>query len=102
MAAPKGTRPPNAGKGRRKGVPNKVTQLAKDAIAAFCEDNAAELQGWLKRISRQKRFGAQAAIDTYLRVLEYHLPKLGRVEHTGKDGGELTVTIKAEPLDENL
>jgi hypothetical protein len=33
MAAAKGTRPPNAGIGRPKGIPNKTTQAAKDAIA---------------------------------------------------------------------
>ena len=30
-------KPPNAGKGRIKGVPNKNTRLAKDAIAAAAE-----------------------------------------------------------------
>lgn len=32
MAAPKGTRPPNAGKGRQKGVPNKISVDLKAAI----------------------------------------------------------------------
>jgi hypothetical protein len=32
MAAAKGTRPPNAGKGRKAGVPNKVTKDLKDMI----------------------------------------------------------------------
>lgn len=32
MAAVKGTRPPNAGKGRKKGVPNKVTGELKTMI----------------------------------------------------------------------
>jgi hypothetical protein len=32
MAAAKGTRPPNAGKGRPKGVPNKTTAALKDLI----------------------------------------------------------------------
>ena len=31
MPAAKGTRPPNAGKGRPKGVPNKVTTSAREA-----------------------------------------------------------------------
>lgn len=37
MPAAKGTRPPNAGKGRQAGVPNKVTTAAKDAIAMAAE-----------------------------------------------------------------
>ncbi len=32
MAAVKGTRPPNAGKGRKKGTPNKLTGQLKDMI----------------------------------------------------------------------
>ena len=38
MAAAKGTRPPNAGKGRRKGVPNKVTGELKDMILQALSD----------------------------------------------------------------
>lgn len=34
MGARKGHRPPNAGKGRKKGVPNKVTGELKDMILA--------------------------------------------------------------------
>lgn len=34
MGAAKGTRPPAAGKGRKKGVPNKVTTALKDMILA--------------------------------------------------------------------
>ena len=90
MAAPKGKRPPNAGKGRPKGVPNKSTGRAKEAIARFCEDNAKELQSWLTEISAT--VGAQAAMDTYLKVLEYHLPKLGRTEHTGEGGGAIVIS----------
>jgi hypothetical protein len=33
-------------------------------------------------------------------LLEYHVPKLARHEHTGKDGGPMVV--KAGPLDERL
>ena len=40
-----GRKPPNAGKGRVKGVPNKVTKAAKDAIAL-----AAEGLGGTKRL----------------------------------------------------
>lgn len=34
MAAAKGTKPPNAGKGRKKGTPNKVTGELKEMILA--------------------------------------------------------------------
>lgn len=37
MAAAKGTRPPNAGIGRKAGIPNKTTMAAKEAIALAAE-----------------------------------------------------------------
>lgn len=40
--------PPNAGKGRKKGVPNKVTQTAKEAIAMLADGMTGELQDWLR------------------------------------------------------
>lgn len=39
MAAPKGTLPPAAGKGRKKGVPNKVTKELKDMILQALDDS---------------------------------------------------------------
>lgn len=50
MAAAKGTRPPNAGKGRQKGVPNKSTMAAKEAIALAAEGlgGTARLVAWAK------------------------------------------------------
>lgn len=37
MAAAKGTKPPNAGKGRKPGVPNKVTAALKDMVLQALE-----------------------------------------------------------------
>ena len=50
MAAAKGTRPPNAGKGRKAGVPNKVTTAAKSAIeqAAQGLGGVPRLMAWAK------------------------------------------------------
>ena len=38
MAATKGTKPPNAGKGRAKGVPNKLTADLKEMILGALDD----------------------------------------------------------------
>jgi hypothetical protein len=38
MAAAKGTKPPNAGKGRPKGIPNKVTGALKDMILTALDE----------------------------------------------------------------
>ena len=79
------------GPGRPKGLPNKSTQAAREAIAAFVDGNADRLQGWLDEIAAEK--GAQAAFDCFAALLEYHVPKLARQEITGKDDGPVKVQI---------
>lgn len=39
MGAPKGTRPPSAGKGRKKGTPNKVTSTLKEMVLQALRDS---------------------------------------------------------------
>ena len=84
-------KPPNAGKGRRKGVPNKATANAREAIARFVDGNASRLQGWLDEIYEDK--GPMAAFECVKDLIEYHVPKLARTEITGKDQGPLVVEI---------
>lgn len=51
---PKGTekpKPPNAGKGRVAGVPNKVTSMAKEAMAKLADGMAPEVQVWLRQVA---------------------------------------------------
>jgi len=79
------------GGGSRKGSPNKATQAAREAIAAFVDGNADRLQGWLDEIAREK--GAQAAFDCFSTLLEYHVPKLARQEITGENNGPVKVQI---------
>lgn len=82
-------KPPNAGKGRVKGVPNKATADARAAIALFVDTNASRLQGWLDSIASDPKKGPEVAYRCVLDLLEYHVPKLARTELTGKDGTEL-------------
>ena len=79
------------GPGRPKGLPNKATQAAREAIAAFVDGNANRLQGWLDQIAEEK--GPQAAFDCFSTLLEYHVPKLARQEITGQDNGPVKVQI---------
>jgi phage terminase large subunit len=85
--------PPNAGKGRVKGVPNKATAKAHEAIAAFVDANAERLQEWLDQIARES---PKDAFNAFLALVEYHVPKMARVEHTGKDGEAIQSRVTVE------
>lgn len=84
--------------GSRKGIPNKSTALAREAIARFVDGNADRLQEWLDLIAETE--GPKAAFQCFMDVVEYHVPKLARTELTGENGGP--VVIQATPLDERL
>jgi len=77
----------NRGLGRKKGVPNKATALAREAIAKLVDGNAERLQEWLDQIAKQD--GPKAAFQCLTDLLEYHIPKLARSEITGKDGSPI-------------
>lgn len=74
--------------GRAPGTPNKATADVREAIAAFASANVEQMGEWLNAIEDPAK-----KMDLYLRAIEYHIPKLARQEHTGKDGKELTVVL---------
>lgn len=84
--------PPNAGKGRKKGSVNKATQDVKQAISIFAEGNVHKLEEWLETIANgdgdQVKPDPAKAADLFLKVIEYHIPKLARteVDHKSTDG----------------
>lgn len=79
----KGGKRENAG--RPKGVGNKSTELAREAIAKFVDDNSERLQGWLDEIANES---PEKAFNCVKDLLEYHVPKLSRtdVQNLDKDG----------------
>lgn len=80
MAQPKGkTGNPN---GRPKGIANKKTIQAREAIALFVEGNVDRLHGWLDKIAEES---PMAAFDRFMDVVEYHIPKLARQETQNLD-----------------
>ena len=81
-----------AGPGRPKGVVNKSTSNAREAIARFVDGNAHRVQQWLDAIAKEN--GPLMAFRCYTDMIEYHVPKLSRTELTGKDDGPVQVTIK--------
>ena len=112
MAGVKGRsgRPP--GSGRTPGVPNKATRAAREAIAAFVDNNADRMQEWLDAVAqgvpRTDADGNQLynddgepmwitppnperAFNMLKDVVEYHVPKLARSEMTGAGGGPIGI-----------
>ncbi len=82
-----------SGQGRPKGVPNKATANAREAVARFVDGNVGRLQGWLEDIANDPKHGPLVAFKCVQELLEYHVPKLQRTELTGKDGAPLQVTM---------
>ncbi len=89
----------NRGRGRPKGAANKTTVEMKQAVAALVQGNVHRVQEWLDLIALgDESLGVKPApdkaMDLYLKLMEYNLPKLGRTEVTGQDGGDLKVSVK--------
>lgn len=81
------------GPGRPKGVQNKATMQAREAIAKFVDGNAHRLTGWLDKIAEKD---PKDAFNCFQSVIEYHIPKLARTEMTGRDGGPVKITTKTD------
>ena len=92
MTFKKGEIKPNQGK---RG-PSKTTVMAREAIAKLADGNADRLQGWLDEIAADEKQGPAVAFKLFMDVLEYHVPKLARTEHTGKDGEAIEVKKRIE------
>jgi len=89
MPWPKGkTRDKPSGSGRQKGTPNRSTADVREVIAAFAKANAELMHEKLNAIKDPAKW-----MDSYLRAIEYHIPKLGRQELTGADGEKLSVNV---------
>ena len=79
------------GPGRPKGLPNKATSQARDAIATFVDGNADRLSKWLDEIAETN---PKAAFDCFMSVVEYHIPKLARTEQQFLDeNGEKSAPV---------
>lgn len=90
-------KPPAAGMGRKKGVPNNTTRDVRAAIATIAENKISEVEGWLTSIAQED---PAKALDLYLRMIEYHIPKLARSEVTGEGGG--AIVFKLSQSDERI
>jgi len=94
--------------GRPKGVPNKSTAMAREAIAQFVEGNAHKMQEWLEQVAigvknNEDKFivlpNPEKAFGMLQSVMEYHLPKLARTEHSGDEEQPVKVIHEHKFLD---
>lgn len=90
MPAPKGFMPPNAGKGRAKGVPNKATTAFRETIQRLLESNSENVSLWLKQVAAED---PAKALDLVSKLAEYASPKLARTEVSGTDGQPLQIQV---------
>ena len=93
--------------GRQAGTPNKATNEARQAIASFVDGNAHRLTEWLDQVANGVKVvemdGDEAvekyvvppnpakAFDMFQSVVEYHIPKLARMEHSGSDTNPVVI-----------
>jgi hypothetical protein len=98
----------NNPKGRPKGSPNKSTAAAREAIAQFVDGNAHKMQEWLEQVAigvknEENKFivlpNPEKAFGMLQSVMEYHLPKLARTEHTGDEEQPVKVIHEHKFLD---
>ena len=76
--------------GRKPGTPNKDVADVRATIKLIAERKVLELETWLNRVARRD---PDKAMDLYLKMLEYHVPKLQRTEVTGLDGAAFSVEL---------
>ncbi len=81
--------------GRKKGVPNRATAEAREAIARFVDKNSGRLQEWLDKVAEKD---PDRAFTLFQSVIEYHVPKLARQEITGKDGGAINLVLNGSDV----
>ena len=90
--------PPNAGKGRPAGVPNKSTSAVREAIATLLDRNSEKMDEWLQLVAYgDSELGVKPqpdkALDIMQKLAEYHIPKLARTEVGGDKDTPLELKI---------
>ena len=107
---------PKKGPGRPPGMPNKATADARRAIAQFVDGNAHRLTEWLDQVAAgvkaqdpetgEEKFvvppNPAKAFDMFQSVVEYHVPKLARMEVAGDKENPLEMDVHVNVFGELL
>jgi hypothetical protein len=106
MANPEFKNNAKPGPGRPKGLANKATRDAREAVANFVEKSTPRMLAWLDQVANGMpeydiKPNPAKAIELVQSVCEYHIPKLARTEVTGANGGPLAV-VAAQMTDDQL
>jgi hypothetical protein len=104
--------------GRQAGTPNKATNEARQAIASFVDGNAHRLTEWLDQVANGVKViemngdepvekyvvppNPAKAFDMFQSVVEYHIPKLARMEHSGSDTNPVVIEHNVDVFGELL
>jgi hypothetical protein len=114
---PRGSKPGERRGGRKKGTPNKVTSAQREAFLVTFDRLQPDFEAWIRRGAEgdlqplvvkgipimdaennpvMVRSGADPlrAAAIIVQMAEYHLPKLGRTEVTGPEGGPVEYVIR--------
>lgn len=88
----------NRRRGRPRGSPNKSTAEVREAVARLVSMNIEDADEWLSMVAYgDEELGVKAdpgkALDLLTKISEFHIPKLGRTEITGKDDGPIKLDI---------
>ena len=101
MAAEKksrrGSKPGERRGGRKKGVPNKVTQEFRETVRMLLESNAQNVSRWLEQVAEGDGDAVKPdpgkALDLLAKLAEFAAPKLQRTEHVGPGGGPVRAEV---------
>lgn len=88
--------------GRIKGTPNKVNREFRETVRKLLDDNADNVGTWITQVAEghgENKADPAKALDLLAKLAEFAAPKLGRVEHTGKDGGPMESVTRVMLVD---
>ena len=85
----------NPAVGRPPGRKARAIKSGREAVALFVEMNVDRLQSWLDEIAIID--GPLVAFRCVTEIIEYHIPKLARTEHTGANEGPVEIVFSWRP-----